>query len=94
MDIHSYINVHDENPYKNNMDSHSYRNVHDNSSDPFRPSPEHPDTHHEVFVHKILLCMGYRLGLIDISHYGIIIITIFGIMHVILVNSCVSGSGS
>ena len=29
MDSHSYINVHDENPYKNNMDSHSYKDVHD-----------------------------------------------------------------
>ena len=26
---HSYRNVHDENPYKNNMDSHSYINVHE-----------------------------------------------------------------
>ena len=28
-DIHSYIYVHDENSYKNNMDSHSYKDVHD-----------------------------------------------------------------
>ena len=29
---HLYRNVHDENPYKNNMNSHSYRNVHDKNS--------------------------------------------------------------
>ena len=28
-DSHSYRDVHDKNPYKNNMDSHLYKYVHD-----------------------------------------------------------------
>ena len=42
MDIHAYKDVHDENPYENNMDSQSYKDVHD----------EKPQKYGYSFVHK------------------------------------------
>ena len=46
MDSHLYRNVHDENPYKNNMDSHSYKDVHDEN-----PFKNNMDSHSYKDVH-------------------------------------------
>ena len=48
----------------------------------------------ESAVHKIILHIGYWIGLIDISHYCIIMIIVFIIVYVILIDSHVSGSGT
>ena len=42
MDSNSYKDLHDENPFKNNMDSHSYKDVHD----------ENLNEYEQLFVQK------------------------------------------